>query len=278
MKTILIALNAEKPDPESLVFGCYLARLTGSGLTGIFLEELPAENTPGLKFAYGGVYVETIGADQQPERAFKERACHESVRQFKAACEAQGIACKVHRDQGVAVEELLTESRYADLMIAGPQLLAPSALAIPSVTMQELLSKAECPVIIAPHRTMPLDNILFAHDGSASSLFAIRQFTCLFPELKNAALIVLEADEHAVFDAEKKEKLYEYLIAHYGRIDFKNLRGKAKDELFDYTVREVNACLVMGAYGRSWLSKLFKNSTADLLIKLNNLPLFITHR
>jgi hypothetical protein len=34
---------------------------------------------------------------------------------------------------------------------------------------------------------------------------------------------------------------------------------------------------VMGAYGRSWLSGLFKPATAGLLLKTINLPFFITH-
>jgi hypothetical protein len=41
MKKLMIALDAEKPDQQSIAFGCYLARLTRSGLTGVFLENLP---------------------------------------------------------------------------------------------------------------------------------------------------------------------------------------------------------------------------------------------
>jgi nucleotide-binding universal stress UspA family protein len=35
--------------------------------------------------------------------------------------------------------------------------------------------------------------------------------------------------------------------------------------------------VVMGAYGRNWLSGLFKPATAGLLLKTINLPFFITH-
>ena len=33
----------------------------------------------------------------------------------------------------------------------------------------------------------------------------------------------------------------------------------------------------MGAYGRSMISNLFKKSTADTMIQMTDLPLFITH-
>jgi len=278
MKKIMIAIDAEKPDPQSLAFGCYLAALTSSELAGIFLENLPVENKPGLKFAYGGAYVETIDPADSQETEFKLKMCAENIRQFKTACEEQGVAYRVHRAQGAPEKELLAESRYADVIVTGPALFASSALEMPAGPVKDLLAQSECPVMITAHHSEPIENILFAYDGSASSVFAIKQFTYLFPELRNAEITVLQADEHAAFSEEQKGKIYEYLKAHYRCINFKDLHGKAADELFDYTLRQANACLVMGAFGRSWLSSLFKASTADLLIKINNLPVFITHR
>lgn len=274
----MIAIDAEKPDRQSLAFGCYLAKLTHSGLTGVFLENLPTENTPGVKFAYGSVFVETITPADLPETGFKERASLAHIQAFRATCEEQGIACQVHRDQGAPDNELIAESRYADLLIAAPGLLASSPLEVPAGLIKELLAGSECPVLIAPHHAGPVEKILFAFDGSASSVFAIRQFTYLFPELKDAEVVVLQADKEAVFSEEQKEKLYDYLKVHYSHINFKDLRGKPEDELFDYTLRQENACLVMGAFGRNWLSRMFKPSTAELLIKINNLPVFIAHR
>ena len=43
MKKILVALNAISPDKNSLEFACYLARLTNSKITGIFLENIAYE-------------------------------------------------------------------------------------------------------------------------------------------------------------------------------------------------------------------------------------------
>lgn len=278
MRKLMIALDAEKPDQQSVLFGYYLARLTRSGITGIFLENLSAEDTQAEDFVYSSVFTGTDKQGGEPEIKFKEKASLENIRTFKAATEKQGIACRVHRDQGVPIEELLTESRYADVIITGPMLFGASPLEIPADMVEDLLIKSECPVMITSHRAEPVAKILFASDGSASSLFAIKQFTYLFPELNAAEMIVLQADEDAVFSETQKEKLYEYLKEHYSRIDFKDLRGKPRDELFDFTLREHNACLVMGAYGRNWLSRLFKPSTAGLVLKINNLPVFISHR
>ncbi|MBB5396833.1 universal stress protein [Mucilaginibacter sp. AK015] len=277
MKKLLLAFDAEKPDLQSLEFGIYLAQLTGSALTGVFLEDLPVA-PPAAKFAYGSVYAESIRTETPPELTYKERIAEENIRKFKATCEAQGISYLVHRDQDVPLDELVAESRYADVIISGPALFAASPVETPAEMVKSLLNKAESPVIISPHRTYAIDKVLFAFDGSSSALFAIKQFTYLFPELSGTDINVLQADEGAIFNEEEKEKVYEYLKVHYSRIDFTDLRGKPQDELFDYCLRELNAILVMGAYGRSWLSNLFKASAADLVLKLNNLPVFITHR
>ncbi|MFD2872923.1 hypothetical protein ACFS5N_10625 [Mucilaginibacter ximonensis] len=50
----------------------------------------------------------------------------------------------------------------------------------------KILNSAECPVIIAPHHTQPINKVLFAFDGSSSALFSIKQFTYLLPELSDA--------------------------------------------------------------------------------------------
>jgi hypothetical protein len=75
----------------------------------------------------------------------------------------------------------------------------------------------------------------------------------------------------------EKEKLGRLLRMHYSGIGFQVLQGKPSDELFGYLLGKENTIVVMGAYGRGWLSGLFKPTTAGLLLKTLNLPFFITH-
>jgi nucleotide-binding universal stress UspA family protein len=51
-----------------------------------------------------------------------------------------------------------------------------------------------------------------------------------------------------------------------------------KSQLTNWLKEEEAAWVVMGAYGRSLLSSLFKKSFADELINDVRLPLFITHQ
>ncbi|MCC8426420.1 universal stress protein [Mucilaginibacter sp. UR6-11] len=276
MRKILLAIDATKLDQKSLEFGCYLAQLTGSALTGVFLKNTPAEEPPGVKFAYGNVYVETIDTRELPETRFREQACEENIRSFESICEGR-VAYNIRRDDDRPLEALITESRFADMLVIAPSAFSTSPLEQPSAFVREILARAECPVIISPYYFDEIKTLYLAYDGQQSSVFAIKQFTYLFPELRDKKITVLQANENADFKAEDKEKIYEYLKAYYPEIAFHDLAGKPDNELFDLLLREKDAFVVMGAYGRSRLSNFFRHSTAESLLKVNGLPLFITH-
>ena len=74
-----------------------------------------------------------------------------------------------------------------------------------------------------------------------------------------------------------QRKTMELLRAHYKASTYHALKGEVNDELFDYFFMHENKMIVMGAYGRNMLSNFFKRSSADLLMRMVDLPLFIAH-
>ena len=86
---------------------------------------------------------------------------------------------------GIGVSEIISKSRFADVVI----LNAATCMTVydenfPSFFVKNILNNAECPVIISPEIFNGIDNIVFCYDGSKSSVFAMKQFTYLFPEFK----------------------------------------------------------------------------------------------
>jgi hypothetical protein len=276
MINILLAVDAAELDQKSLEFALHLAQLTGSALTGIFLENVTAEETPGVKFAYGSVYVETIGTQESTETRTRQQICEENIQLFKTSCEGR-IAYHIRRNELIPLEDLIAESRFADIVVIAPTAFSTSPLEQPSNFVKEVLARAECPVIIAPYYFNEINELYLAYDGKYSSVFAAKQFTYLFPELRSKRITVLQANENDEFKAKDKEKIYNYLKVHYSDIAFDDLAGKPDDKLFDHLLRKKDAFVVMGAYGRSKLSNFFRHSTAESLIQVNSLPLFITH-
>jgi hypothetical protein len=173
---------------------------------------------------------------------------------------------------------ILEESRFADLVIIQPTLSFEKRLEeAPTTLVKEMLANAECPVLVAPQNLTGIEEIVFAYDGSRSAVFAIKQFTYLFPELSDKKAIVLQVNKDDSLPVTEKEKLGKWLRMHYSGIGFQVLKGKASEELYGHLLGKQNTIVVMGAFGRSWLSGLFKPATAGLLLKTINLPFFITH-
>jgi hypothetical protein len=282
MEKILLAMDGYKQNTYAIDFACYLTKLTHSRLTGVFLEGTPEGGEPGIQ------RLEEAEIMQRKEPEAVGRVSGEScaadpvlqhVHRFREACLCREVRARVHRDRGVPVEDILLESRFSDLIVVDPE---TSFLHIdkgfPGRFIRDVLLAAECPVLVSPYSFDSLEEVIFAYNGTSSSVFAIKQFTYLFPEFKHKKAVVVNVRNGEESAIEEQFKMKEWLSAHYEAVDFVLLKGDASDELFGYLLGRKNAIVVLGAYGRGILSRFLKPSHASLLLRTINLPIFIAHR
>jgi hypothetical protein len=279
MKKILLAIDAAHIDTEVIHFACNIATLTHSTLTAFFLNNY-YEDAPVVNMAFGMPYVENVVAIDPAAIAEMQRKLETHIQQFEKTCAVKGVRCQVSGSKtNNPARTIIEESRFADLVIVQPTTTFEKRLEeSPTGFVKEVLAEAECPVLVAPLSLAGIDEIVFAYDGSRSAVFAIKQFAYMFPELADKKAIVLQVNKEETMPVTEKEKLGRLLRMHYSSIGFQVLQGKPSDELFGYLLGKENTIVVMGAYGRGWLSGLFKPATAGLLLKTINLPFFITHQ
>ena len=278
MEKILLAIDAINPDKNILEFACYLGRLTKSKVTGVFLENLAAEEKPVLKQMQGMAYTDWRLDEKPDEHKFKFELIEKNISFFKEGCINREVSYSLHRDRGVPAREMIEESRFADVLVVDAETSFNKRYeGTPTEFVRDILKKAECPVIIAPERFEAIDEIIFSYNGSSSSLFAIKQFTYLFPQLHDKKVTVIQVNEAGEWQDPDKYKFKEWLKGHYTDLHFEALKGKADTILFDYLFKRKNMFLVIGAYGRNDLSQFFKSSHADVLIKTITQPIFIAH-
>lgn len=278
MKKILLAIDASHMNTEVIHFACNIARLTHSTLTGVFLSNY-VEDAFVVNMAFGMPYVENVVAGHLPANSVLQQKQEDHIQQFEKTCAVKGVRCQVYNiNSKFPATSIIEESRFADLVILPPTISferePDDAL---TGFVKEVLAEAECPVIVAPLSLENIEQIIFAYDGSRSAVFAIKQFAYLFPELSDKKAIVLQVNKEEAMPVTEKEKLGKLLRLHYSSIGFQVLKGKPSEELFSYLLDKENTIVVMGAFGRGWLSGLFKPATANLLLKTINLPFFITH-
>jgi nucleotide-binding universal stress UspA family protein len=108
-------------------------------------------------------------------------------------------------------------------------------------------------------------------------MFAIKQFTYLFPDLTKKKVTVLNVRSTVDEGVEDSFKMKGWMKEHYDEVEYVLLRGDPADQLFAYLLEKKNGIVVMGAYGRGMLSRFFKPSHARLIIKTVNMPIFIAH-
>lgn len=278
MKKILLVIDAANTDVQIVNFACYIAALAQSSVTGVFFEN-NEEPVPVVKMAFGMPYVESIVAGDMPDYKVRHKNQEENIRQFEKVCVSNGVRFQIHVNGAHSpAKTIIEESRFADLVIVKAETSFEKTFeGAPTNFVKEVLAGAECPVLVAPLTFTGIDQIVFAYDGSRSSVFAIKQFAYLFPELTDKKAIVLQVNKEVTMPLKEKEKIGGLLKMHYSGIGFQVLQGKPSDELFGFLLEKKNTLVVMGAFGRGWLSGLIRPGTADLLLKTMNLPFFITH-
>ena len=274
MEKIVVVCDSHKIDMSTIDFGCYLSKLTHSSLSGILLDntiqDIIAEKThmPHYATAEKSRTGDPVVMDSDQAMIY-----------FMEQSRKRGVHSDVVVSKGAPSETVLYESRFADLLVVAPDLtFLGDADDLPSSFVKHLLVKSECPVILAPHSFEKIDQITFCYDGTASSLFSIKQFTYLFPQFKNMPVMLLEVRDSVIREADEGHtRTLSWLKAHYDHVNFHFLQGRVNEELLIYFMDKKDVFIVMGAFGRNLVSILFRKSTSEKVIQSADLPLFIAH-
>ncbi|OQP38812.1 hypothetical protein A4H97_19045 [Niastella yeongjuensis] len=262
MKKILLVLDAAHVDTEIIHFACNFATLSHSSLTGLFFGNYE-EEAPDTKMEFGAPYIEEPPVySAGPNITLQQLEDH--ITQFKRSCAVRGVRCQVQfNNNSYGSESVIEESRFADLLIIKASATRERKWKdTPTPFVKDVLAAAECPVLVAPNSLAEIKEIVFAYDGSRSAVFAIKQFTYLFPELAEKKAIVLQVNKDDDMPVTEQDHLGKWLRLHYSSIGFKVLQGKATEALFTFLHDRQHTIVVMGAYGRNGLSELVKPATA----------------
>lgn len=275
MKKILVAFNDSSFSEGALEYALNSVTQKKSLIVGVFIEDL---SYIGYATLFGEDYFAFDPKLLEKMEKESEGKIEENIGTFTAKCQAASANFKVHRDKGVPANELINESRYADLIILGYQTFFSSVAGEASI-LKDVLIDAECPVLVVPDQYKPIQNILLAFDGKPHSAFAIKQFTQLFPEESlHAEATLLHIAKSKEETDNSSELMKEYLTTHYSKLNYELLSGQAEEAILNFAEMQTNPLVVMGAFGRSGVSRFFSRSTAGKLLKDKSLPIFVAHK
>ena len=278
MKKILIMLDGTKFSAGAFEFARQLNELQPILLVGIFLPQLRYACLWNCAAAMSGPLYLPEAAQQKIDLEEKQ-VVEENLADFERLCLKNNISFRVHNDvYDFSLAELRKETRFADLLIISDESFLEDFNTNSSESIKKVYHNAECPVLVVPEKfEFPKKNII-AYDGSESSVFALKQFCSLFPELCNNETVLLHlkaGDEPGIPDQEYVEEL---ASQHYKNLTLQKLRV-TPGKYFDLWLEKENKpILITGSYGRSLLSQVFKKSFVSDIIPGHRFPVFIAHR
>lgn len=278
MKKFLAVFDGYKMSQSTLDYAIQLTKSAKAHLTGIFLDE----------FIYHSYNVqEIVSSNRDYEKVLEklnkldEEKREQAALYFKEICEKEGIQFNVHSNKNIAIQELKAESMFADMIIIDQnETFAKYSEALPTRFIKELLGNTQCPVMVVPNRFEPINKITLLYDGGPASLYAIKMFSYILGNPDNLPIEVF-----TVREARKKElylpghkSMREFIKRHFPKAKFITAKGVPETEIVKYLrTHHENEMVVLGAYQRSELSRWFKISMADTLMKNLKMPLFIAH-
>jgi len=204
-------------------------------------------------------------------------ATHKAM--FARQCEQHHTPYSLHENDGAWDKNLLIkESRFADLiLISGENFYAEADRSQPNQYLREALHHAECPVLVIPENFTAVQHLFMAYDGSRESIYAIKQFCYLFPDLIDLPTEILNIHEDAGHSIPDLESLQQFTQRKFDRMSFSKLRFNAAEYFSTWISEKKNVLLVSGSFGRSTLSYVGKRSFAQGVIHDHQLPVFIAH-
>lgn len=273
MKKILLAFDGTHFSNGAFQFARELNELEPALVTGAFLPQVQAANLWSYADAMSGPLLIPLVEERDTE------VIKANMEKFETLCRKNGMEYRVHEDMyDFALPELKAETRFADVLIIGSEVFYENVGGKLNDYLQDILHRSECPVIVVPEQyDFPKTNIL-CYDGSESSVYAIKQFAYLFPELTKRPTLLVYVHEDGKQDFPQQVNIEELVARHFNDLTLMKLDMSPAKHFSTWINNREGALIVSGAFGRSAISQLIRKSVVSEVIAAHKLPVFIAHR
>lgn len=277
MNKFIAAFDGLNFSQANCEYAVALAKSEKAHLTGVFLDD----KTYTSYKIYELVIEEGVSENKLKKLKHEDHELRiNTSNKFEVMCNDASIEYNIHHDNEIAVHELLHESIFADLLFVNKdEKFVHHQEKFPSRFIKDILSHAQCPVMVTPDTFINTEKIILLYNGEPNSVYAIRMFCYLFSSLHGlpVEIIMVKKMEDNLHLPDHK-LLKEYLKRHFHNTTYTVLKGIPEEEIVNHLQREKkNFITILGAYRRTMVSRWFQSSMADALIKNFNMPVFIAH-
>ena len=272
MKKILVVFDGKNFSEGALNFAIQLQQLSPCLVVGVVLNTLNRSLVNLGHYDMQGYVADMVETEAD--------TIVDNIRRFKTLCKEHNMMCIVHNDAGAdaPLNELVKESRFADLLVIGSEVFYKElGSAAVNVNLKFVLHETECPIILVPENFNFPESVALTYDGSASSVFAIKSFTSLFPALRDKPALLVYANEKKE-ELPHKEYIEELIGSSYKNLTIQRL-GVNPAKYFGIWAKSLKKpIIVAGSYSRPGISELFHKNFLSEAIADHKYPVFIAHK
>lgn len=270
MKKLLVAFNATSYSGSLAQFAIKMAKQTDSVIHAVFLSpsfaavQYPFPND--LPLAATGL-VSTAEMIEESKKLIEA-----DIQVFREDCSRESVTCKVDQSFNITLEDLIDHSAFSDLI------LCDAKEELGGISIRDLLVDTHCPVLLVPENMRMPARSLLCYDESFSSILAMKMYSYLFPEWKEMPATVLSINPKGDNGLRFDDYLNDWLPQHFPNLDKQILQGNLQKELVSFIRKnDETTIVVMGAYGRNAVSRLFHRSLSNIVIHETDALVFIMH-
>ncbi len=274
MKKVILAFDGQHFSEQVFEFARYLNNQSPITLTAVFL---PAIGYVELLYSFAGMLSGPMYVTEVVKNS--DDAMLKNIALFEDMCAKNNIRYQLLSDATTSpTQAVIDETRYADLLVLSGKSFYEN---LDDDTREEyiadVLHKAECPVVLIPDTFRLPDSIIMAYDGSEQAVFAIKQFTYLFPQLKGVRVLLAYFNKSSDSVPERSQ-IEDFLTAHYDLVTIFKLKITDKKDLEKWMEDNGDTLLVAGAHHRSMLSEMFRGSFINEVVHRHKVPVFVAHK
>lgn len=260
MKKILVLFNGISAPWHISAFAMALAKENLSGLHVLILKDEVA----GYPFPSD---ITTVQKDYSPKEEKAENKMLEAkiIDLFTNLCNDENVACSFEKN--VSFKEMIAFTANADIVITD------SNEDFKKYALSDVLAGAKCPVCLVSDNATQIKTNVLLYDGTADASHAIESYCNLFPKRCKEKSFILTINE-----GKENKLLSKSILEKFTNLTTVLLSGNKEKKLIEFLDEHAeNAMVVIGAYGRSAISRLFKPSLSNVIINQNKSSLFIAH-
>jgi nucleotide-binding universal stress UspA family protein len=265
MKKIIVLTNGISAPWHIITFALNIARQSNAEVYALFLKD-ERRNNP-YPSDMESTETNLYGKKAEVEN---EELEEKNIAVFKTFCDNEKVKC--HVEKNISLEQLIDSSSGADLIVAD---LRDD---LQRYSLKDILAGVNCPVCLISVNATEIKKTILLYDGSEDALHAITTYSILFPKLckEKSYLVTINANKKV-----KKmdlKAIMQKLEQKFSNLQMVSLSGNLDKKLIEFLDEHTeNTMVVMGAYGRSAISRLFNPSLSNIILEQSRTSLFIAH-